>query len=631
MAFIDPDTPDTPDQKRGFIDPDDYLTQGQETYKDPIPSPFKMAGNVLAGAVRGAGSIGSTLIRPFESAEENAARRKAIDEGLALLGADPESMSYGAGKIGGEIAGTAGAGGAIANAMRGIPQIARFAPAIESWGFGAPTVAQRAIGGAIPGAAAAGMVDPEHIGTGAAVGAITPFAAPAIGKMSNFLIEKGQQLAGGAQGQAIEYLRKAFPDNWQEVAQRLKDLKQYIPMEKPTIAAAAPEFSGKLSALEQRARSSTEMADDFVRRDAANQLARREAAQRQAERLGGATQGRTDVTKPLYAEAEAAQVPIDDTLRTIMQGPEVNKALNAMTDTMRQGQVNSAVAGRSVQPTIVSRRAAPETDYVNDWGVPIGATPEKIQIQAVENWKKAIDAELNAFNKNAPSPLGLGNINAEQLKTARNQLTQWINQASPKMAEARAEFAARSPQVNQAQFFGDVADALDKPLTAEGMAQLNTMIKDLPKAFTRSTGIARYQTPEEVLGAMSPLGRRTLEGIYQSGQREVAGARASTGIGSLPEIGGVLSRLEHGTPGMLSSVVMALRGTLKRLGANTDEAAMEIINRATIDPNTFARLIESTPPTERSAVMNAIRKLAASNQVGAVVVAPSAVAGAEMP
>lgn len=636
MAF-DPDKYLAGSQGSADFAPDKYLGETSlEVYEDPIPSPLSMAGNLLAGIPGGASEIGATLIAPFEAAlagtgqtgarQARKQRLENVEEGLRLMGADTDSGTYKTGKFATEVAGTLGTGGALANVLRKVvPQATRLAPAIESWGMLAPhaagsskaaDVAYRAAGGAIPGAAAAGLLNPdiEQAEIGAAIGATVPFAGPVVRKLADAVIKKGQQVAGGAQGQAIEWLRKTFPDNWQEVASRLKDLKPYLPFEKPTIAAAAPDFSGKLSAIEQAARKTPEMADEFFRRDAANQTARLEAAQRRAAPLDTLIQARSDVTAPLYAAAKAEQVPMDDTIRTIMQGPEVSRALNAMTDTMRQGQVNASVAGRQVQPTILQKKPAPVTDYVNEWAVPVGPTPEKIQIEAAEQWKRAIDAELNAFNKKAPSPLGLGNINAEQLRVARNQLTDWINQASPRMAEARAEFAARSPQVNQAQFFGDVVNALDRPMSSEGLAQLNTIVKDLPRAFTRSTGIARYEKPEDVLAAMSPLAQRTLGGIYRSAQREVAGAQASTGQASLPKMEGVLSSIEQRVPTWFSPAITAVRNIAKRIGADTDEAAMEIINRAAIDPQAFARLIEMTPPTQRSAVMNGIRRYSRQNQ-----------------
>ena len=82
------------------------------------------AGNLLAGAVRGAGSIGATLLSPIDiakdaiagkglSLESNRARRKGMDDALQSMGAEPESWMYKGGKLGGEIAGTAGMGGVL--------------------------------------------------------------------------------------------------------------------------------------------------------------------------------------------------------------------------------------------------------------------------------------------------------------------------------------------------------------------------------------------------------------------------------------------------------------------------------------------------------------------------------------
>jgi hypothetical protein len=153
--------------------------------------------NAIGGFIRGAGSIGATFAMPFETGTENEARRARIDTNMAdLVGADPNSWMYKGFKLGGEIAGTAGAGGAIAK------PVAAFAPklaqAIATSGFslgGAPaasTVAGRAAdmglrmaGGAITGGASAGMVG-DSVGMGAAIGGALP---PAL---------KGVGMAGGA-------------------------------------------------------------------------------------------------------------------------------------------------------------------------------------------------------------------------------------------------------------------------------------------------------------------------------------------------------------------------------------------------------------------------------------------------
>lgn len=151
------------------------------------------ARNLGAGAIRGAGSIGSTLLLPadminqklrgddFFSMKDNNQRRAGIDEGLTqLTGSDPNSGLYRTGKIGAEIAGTSNIGGVIAKPLAGVAP--RLANAISSGGFNLGTqggnagvnALTRVGGGAISGGATAGVVDPSTAGTGAVIGGALP-------------------------------------------------------------------------------------------------------------------------------------------------------------------------------------------------------------------------------------------------------------------------------------------------------------------------------------------------------------------------------------------------------------------------------------------------------------------------
>lgn len=184
-------------------------------------------GNVAAGAIRGAGSIGATLIRPFETAQENEARRRAMDEVLASFGAQPESTAYAAGKFGGEVAGTAGLGGVLAAPIkygaRFVPGLAPAAAAIESGGMLAKTVPGKVAAGAVTGAAGSELIEPGTAGTGAVVGAAVPFAGPLIGKVAGKLADLRQMPANRAAriargtlgedvGQVVNALRNAPPN-----------------------------------------------------------------------------------------------------------------------------------------------------------------------------------------------------------------------------------------------------------------------------------------------------------------------------------------------------------------------------------------------------------------------------------
>ncbi|WP_313281680.1 hypothetical protein [Stutzerimonas balearica] len=149
------------------------------------------AGNLLAGAVRGAGSIGATILAPYDiardalagkglSLESNRERRAGIDGGLREMGANPDSMLYKTGKIAGEIAGTAGAGPALAGGARAAGAAPSLVSALSSGGLnvagktGLAGLATRSAGGAITGAAAAGLVNPEEAGLGALMGGALP-------------------------------------------------------------------------------------------------------------------------------------------------------------------------------------------------------------------------------------------------------------------------------------------------------------------------------------------------------------------------------------------------------------------------------------------------------------------------
>lgn len=166
-----------------------------------LPSQIRMGGipvqsiiDVGAGAIRGAGSIGSTILRPFETAEENRQRREAISSGLqTLTGAEPDSLGFTVGKIGAEIAGTAGIPGLLAKpaAAAGFNALAN---AFRTGGFGRDiNLLARTTGGAITGGATAGYVDPETATEGAVLGGGLAAAAPVVAKAAGG-IKRGIQV-----------------------------------------------------------------------------------------------------------------------------------------------------------------------------------------------------------------------------------------------------------------------------------------------------------------------------------------------------------------------------------------------------------------------------------------------------
>lgn len=185
--------------------------------------------NVAGGLLRGAGSIGATILAPVDAAARalnggkplsvggydilGQDRRTAMDEGLRSAGVDTDSLAFKGAKLGTEVAGTAGAGGALAKGLTAIPAVASKAPmlveALKTGGMslGGTTgnvikdAAIRTLGGAANGAVSAGLVNPEDAGTGAVVGAVAPSVIKVAG-------EVGKAAGAKASGKYAEALAK---------------------------------------------------------------------------------------------------------------------------------------------------------------------------------------------------------------------------------------------------------------------------------------------------------------------------------------------------------------------------------------------------------------------------------------
>lgn len=183
--------------------------------------------NLAAGAVRGAGSIGATLLTPYDllagntQSIGNSERRQAIEEGLRSMGADPESAAFQVGKIGTEIAGTAGAGSALAKGLGMIPGVASRAPALinalrtsgmttgaspVTTGAKAADLALRAGAAGTTGALAGGMINPDDAGTAGAISAAVPLAAPVARQGAT----AARKILGTTTGVGDEALSQAF-------------------------------------------------------------------------------------------------------------------------------------------------------------------------------------------------------------------------------------------------------------------------------------------------------------------------------------------------------------------------------------------------------------------------------------
>lgn len=289
-------------------------------------------GNTVAGAVRGAGSIGATILAPYDMAkdafagkglslESNRQRRADIDGGLQAMGAQPDSMLYKGAKVGGEIAGTLGAGPLIAGGTRMMGAAPSVVNAISSAGMttgaqrlpGALGLARnmlpRMAGGGITGGAMAGMVDPSNAGSGASIGALLPPALSAGGYAANAI---GNLVRGPAASQAVT-----------DGIKSARQARLVIPptQAKPSLFNRALEgTAGKLTTAQNASAKNAPIIDDLV----ASELGIAKGTQVTPEML-------TTIRKTASKAYEAVRGA-----GTITPGPAYAQALDNITAPARQ-------------------------------------------------------------------------------------------------------------------------------------------------------------------------------------------------------------------------------------------------------------------------------------------------------
>lgn len=185
------------------------VAQQEQSFGD---SALRTGKNIAMGALKGASRIGVTLMRPFDSDQETADRTQAIDSAFSspdsALNADTDSLAFQGGDIAAQIAGTAGAGGALGKVVgagakvlpKAAPVLTKVANSLASGGLKLGSTAAttagkvgnaaiRVGGGAAGGAASAAMIDQENTGTGAVIGG----AFPVVGKVAG---EVGKKVGG---------------------------------------------------------------------------------------------------------------------------------------------------------------------------------------------------------------------------------------------------------------------------------------------------------------------------------------------------------------------------------------------------------------------------------------------------
>lgn len=486
--------------------------------------------NLAAGGVRGAGSIGATLVdaaRGLGTSAVNATPadmrprgveqvlqaprgeelRAGMDGGLQAVGADPSSAMYATGKLGAEIAGTMGVGGALSKAAQASGMAAPLVEALATGGMkaggmtGVRGAALRAGAGAAGGAATAGMVDPSQAGGGAAVGAV----APGVVKVATRGFDAAAQgVRGAARGvraavepftdagrQAIAartLVNAAGDDAAVAVAPRLEQAAELLPGSIPTAAQVAE--NGGVAALERAmaAHNPAPFAERGMEQAAARTAALREIAGDDVQRAA-AVEAREAAVGDLYGQAKNAAYAMDEELQRLLQAPAMQAALGRAKTLAENNQ-------RGFQLEV------PRTDPMAGLGNMRPNGGRQITGQGLMDLKMAVDDMLK------DPAAGFQGASGNAVRGLRAKLIDWMERANPAFGEARTTYAEMSKPVAQMDIGQELLQRLEPALADHGALAKETAgryahaLRNADQTARKATGfrgagMADVMTPEQ--------------------------------------------------------------------------------------------------------------------------------------
>ena len=382
--------------------------------KDELLRPVRAVRDLAAGAVRGAGSIGATLLAPRDAAESFIARqmgapelqaperRNAMSDALRSMGADTDSMAFGAGKIGAEIAGTAGVGGALAGGAQGMGAAPAVVNALRTGGMttggrGAADLALRAGAGAAVGGASAGLVDPSQAGTGALIGGALPGAISGAGKV-------GAAVGGAIYRAMTPEMQKQAVALAQATGRTIDEVASALQQRGPTMIPGSAKTTPQIlqnETVSQVARNLQNKGNfGLVEAERANAAARIAALERVAPTAGTINEARANAGNAIERFARPAEAAQSLKVRNLFDAvPDDEVAMHLPLD-----QMQDAMAKYLGRGTFGKGGATAEQAIQTARGIGTEAL-DAVKAAPVQKQQSLYDAVLSAggIHKNSPS------------------------------------------------------------------------------------------------------------------------------------------------------------------------------------------------------------------------------------
>lgn len=514
------------------------------------------AKNLAPGAVRGASSIGATILAPLNAAYKGTGQTGAredrekmvsgVDQGLQVLGADPKNIGYQVGKVGAEIAGTLGVGPAVAP-LAVATNAPRLAAALRASGFAKKSgIGANTVAGAVTGGLSATAADsnPTSTAVGTAIGGGLPAGGKLVGAFAKPVLARfGSKPAINS---LAEDAAEAMAGKDREFVLNAADNAQPYAGATPTIAEAvagaqAPNSiqGGRLIAG-QRSYTGAKGIEDII---PSAQQAQQNALENTLAPFAG---GRT---KAEQESALAAAEALRNGVRDVNYGSAyASDAMRQEMDAARRLQQGGGIqnAAPAAQPT-PGIQALAQDDAFNAaldaskkyYGNKEGAVTS---LEGLQKIKLAIDDALSG----AKQDTNLSKYNTKDLLKVKKQLLSEMEGLSPLYEVGRSNFAQNSVLPNQLRVNQALFNKLENPsgeltgrqwLTATDTGEAALLNKAGQKRFENTISGALRDNPENIAAIDAITQHFDRAAKTQQIGSKISGDGVGSQIPSIPHIG----------------------------------------------------------------------------------------------
>lgn len=431
---------------------------------------------------------------------------------------------------------------------------------------------------------------------------MTPVIAAATSKpvrgVAKLVTKPAEALATGAKA---NLLLEAADGREQAIINALRSNQEIVPGSRP-FAGQAAAGAGAPRYAQLQATAEGALPTEYLARREAQEAARLGAVRsvgKNEEALASALEGRATTAKGKYTAAGKQMVQEDANLASLIETPAMRRALNRAKEIADNRQEKFSIG------EFVPEETKPSA-LVDEFGNPLGETTtpaqfRKFPVQSLHYVKMALDDMIND-----PATFGIGSSEAAAVTGVRQQFLKWLEDKSPKYAEARQTFASQSKPINQME----VGQYLEGKLTGafgEGAPQragvFGGAMKEAPATIKRAvSGAPRFEKLADIL---TPEQLKAVEQVRQELLRDVRYERqAKFGREAGPRLKQAATQLtEQATggriPSVLNPVVTAANAIWLRLQGKIDRQLAIQIATEMLDPESAAAALQAAVKRRR--------------------------------